>query len=328
MLRACRVVDRAQVVQDTALNPASNRLIRDSDLLSINCAYLLDYDVIVCQNLHNGKICGYGIPLASLFPHCWGPFKGKDLSARSDRIPHQIRFCKKGQCYTPIQKQFIQRLLARHPNIVVSVAEMRDLRIREDQYGPIAHIGSPIPGYLCNYCDYAIGAVTDGPEPLSMREHWQQHRRVSPEQPSSIPRGCDLRRSKEFQACSVQSFDRDRCNALWLSVPPGPEAEPMCPQKSFGQLLSGQQLPLQSCLPFSGSPNRIAILPFFSQNGAYDLIKQLDPSEIIALIQLPHKGECGFQDLKMAVVKRFEGLCSMISGVPNQVRELLVAPKP
>ncbi|KAH0826467.1 hypothetical protein J3R83DRAFT_5468 [Lanmaoa asiatica] len=329
--KAARQVERVQVMQDLTSSSVSNHLIIDPDLSRINCAYLPDYDIIVCQNLHNGKLCGYGVPLASLFLHCWGPDGKKDLSDASDRVPHRIDFCKrnirqKQPPYMPIQKSFIQRLLSRYPNIVVSVAEMRELRMRPDQFGPIAHIGAPIPGYMCVHCDFAACDLTrDGPEPLSMREHWQQHRRVSPDKHAPLSRGCDLRRSKEFRACAVQSFDRDRCHTLWLPAPPGQNAIQAQPKKSFGQLLLSSQ---QSGTPISTDLNRKAVLPFFLQNGAYDLIQPLFPSDVARLIGLPRRGEHGFQELKLAVVKRFETLCDRIPTVPDQVRKLLVAPKP
>ncbi|KAG9308004.1 hypothetical protein JVU11DRAFT_12720 [Chiua virens] len=214
VFRSARQVGRAQVQQDHAATPASNCLIRDPDLSLINCGYLADYHIIVCLNAHNGHICGYGIPLAVLFIHCWGPHqKGVSVTLPTGS-PHKIQFCKKrhgghgrSSFYTLNQKQFLQRILARYPNVVVSVQEMRDLRMREDQFGPIAHIGPPVPGYACNYCEFAINDPNKGgPEPLSMREHRQQHRRAEPDEYAQLARGIDLRRSQEFHSCLVQSL--------------------------------------------------------------------------------------------------------------------------
>lgn len=323
------------VIQDSAAAPASNLLIKDPDLHKIGCYYLEDYDIIICQNLNGvtGKPCGYGVPLGSLLSHCWGPDKGKVLSDKCDRIPHWDKFCEKhdtrgGQSpYTPIQKDFLHRILDRHPNVVVTVQEMRDLQMRPDQFGPIAHIGEPIQGYKCKHCNFATyDTGRNADEPLPIREHWQKHRKTSPNEHKQPPRGQDLRYTKEFEACTIQSFDRDKCNALWLPVPPGCSAAMMDPQKSFTQLLiSGQQ---SSELKIAiSNVDRKAVLPFFLQNGAFDLILPLNPSQIMELIGLPGKQELGFHKLKLAVVKRFEKLCEEIPKVPNQLRELLVAPK-
>ncbi|KAG9310527.1 hypothetical protein JVU11DRAFT_9070 [Chiua virens] len=319
--KAAKRIERASVEHEVDSTPATNRLIRDVDLARINCAYLRDYDLIICQNIHNGTLCGYGVPLASLFLHCWGP-----------DLPHQVEFCKRRDIpgkstYTPDQKHFIQRILARYPNVVTSIPEMRALRMRSNQFGPIAHIGASIPGYKCSHCDFAVSASSskEGSEPLSMREHWQEHRRVSPNKHTSLAQGVDLRHSDEFQGCLVQSFDRDKCHTLWLPVPPGlgAQGKSIEPQKSFGQLLStGPRLP-----SVSTGFNRTAVLPFFLQNGAYDLIHPLDPIEIAKLIELPRKDERGLQKLLSAVLERFKGLCDSIPSIPSLIRRLLVAPR-
>ncbi|KAG6376677.1 hypothetical protein JVT61DRAFT_1683 [Boletus reticuloceps] len=122
-----RQIGRAPVEQDEALTPTSNCLIRNTDLSQINCTYLLDYNIILCQNVHNRIICGYGIPLASLLLHCWEPDRRQGFSEMSNRVPHQIQFCKKhtkGQPYTPEQKHFVQQILAWYPNITITIAEM------------------------------------------------------------------------------------------------------------------------------------------------------------------------------------------------------------
>ncbi|KAG9317943.1 hypothetical protein JVU11DRAFT_2176 [Chiua virens] len=163
-----------------------------------------------------------------------------------------------------------------------------------------------------------------------MREHRQQHRRAEPDEYAQLARGIDLRRSQEFHSCLVQSFDRDRCNSLWLPVLPGPSAKETQQKQSFGQiLLTSCQSALKSpALPTTSAANRNAVLPFFLQNGSYDLIHSMDPDYILKLIQLPEEGEHGFHVLKLAIGARYRSLCNDIPNVPDQIRTLLVAPRP
>lgn len=138
---------------------------------------------------------------------------------------------------------------------------MQDLRMREDQFGPTAHIGTCIPGYMCSHCDFATCDTTsDEPEPLSMREHWQQHRHIAPGEHDPLSCGGDLK----FQACFVQSFNHDRCSTLWLPVLPGLDAKLIQLQMSFTELLlSGHQSSIQSPIPITARNSRKAVLSFF-----------------------------------------------------------------
>lgn len=70
--RVSKQIDRMPVKQNTEVVPLQNGLTPDDDLQSINCICLSDYNVIICQNTHNGQPCGYGVLLASLLSHCWG----------------------------------------------------------------------------------------------------------------------------------------------------------------------------------------------------------------------------------------------------------------
>ncbi|KAG6379789.1 hypothetical protein JVT61DRAFT_10334 [Boletus reticuloceps] len=162
--------------------PIANQLLEDEDLQSVNCAYpyLPDYDLIVCRNLYDGKPCGYGVPLASLLAHCWG--ESFTRLTTCDRSPHHVPFCRrhpssKGKsAYNSQQRGFIQKILAKFPNIVFSMGELRSLCMHTDQFGPIKHICAPTDGYACNSCyfvTYDIGKKQG--EPLPMRDHWQKH---------------------------------------------------------------------------------------------------------------------------------------------------------
>lgn len=107
-----------QEPQDETAIPASNTLFNDPDLSTIGCAYLRDYDVIVCQNNHAGEICGQVIPLSILMSHCYKLNGGSSLS-------HTIPFCKRSnRKITREQKLFVGRLLLRYPDIVVTQGKL------------------------------------------------------------------------------------------------------------------------------------------------------------------------------------------------------------
>ncbi|KAG6376676.1 hypothetical protein JVT61DRAFT_1681 [Boletus reticuloceps] len=112
----------------------------------------------------------------------------------------------------------------------------------------------------------------------------------------------------------TQSFNWDRCKQSQS-------------QKSVRQLLLSVQQSPSAHVPASLGFYRKTALPFFSQNGAYDLTQSLDLDEITQLIQLSCKDEHGFWDLKLAMVKRFQSLCDGISSASDQLYRLLVAPK-
>ncbi|KAI6025371.1 hypothetical protein PISMIDRAFT_16882 [Pisolithus microcarpus 441] len=307
--------------QDCTATPVANHLIEDPDLTNIGCAYMPDYDIIICRNVQEGKICGYGVPLTNLMTHC--------------ERAHHIPFCKRtgtssGQkYYKPHQKEFLHRILARYPNIVATPPELRDVRMRPDQFGPILHIGDPIPGHMCTLCDYAV-QKSQSTHTKQLNDHWNSHRKKSPSVPS-IARKEDLTspNSEKFRQCVVQSFDRDRTTALWLPVPPSQCStgmpSTMGPQKTYGSLLaSGLSRGSQrtGCII-----DMTTVIPFFQQNGALDLIQQFDQTHIACLIALPTLQEPALCTLKAVVVDRFKLLCESIPKVNMLVRELLVAPK-
>lgn len=336
---AAQQTQRKPVEQDKAATPASNDLVEDDDLQKIGCAYLSDYDIIVCRNTHKGKPCGYAVPLASLLAHCWGESSSAHDLHTCDRSPHLIKFCERQRsskggrsAYNFQQRDFVQKILDKFPNVVATTMELRDLRMLSNQFGPIQYIRPPISGYTCRFCDFATyDTGRDGGEPLAMREHWQKHCRENPEKYHPAPRGKDLRETNNFIKCQVQSFDLDRCNALWMRVPPGPDKQLTGPSKSFSELLiSGLRTRTTKSLPkeSSSAHQRKTVLPFFVQNGAYDLISPLNPESATKLISLPARNEPLLRKLKLAVVQRFEKLCDEIPKMTDRVCELLVAPRP
>ncbi|KAI6094386.1 hypothetical protein EV401DRAFT_2084432 [Pisolithus croceorrhizus] len=255
-----------------------------------------DYDIIICRNVQEGKICGYGVPLANLMTH------GEHV--------HHIPFCKKtgtssGQkYYKPHQKEFLHRILAQYPNIVATSPELCDVCMCTDQFGPIPHIGDPIPGHMCTLCDYAM-QKSKSTYTKQLHDHWNSHRKKSPSVPS-IAWKEDLTSpsSEKFRQCLVQFFDRDRTAALWLPVPPGQYSTGMPSRtglpKTFGSLLAsglsrGSQQTGQITDP-------TPVIPLFQQNGALDLIQQFNPDDIACLIALPTLQEPALCMLKAVVV--------------------------
>ena len=232
--------------------------------------------------------------------------------------------------YSYKQRGFIQRILSNHPSVIATIQEMRSIRIREDQFGPIPYICPQVPGFTCNFCEFSIGD-TGEKEPVSMREHWLQHANKDPSQYTPLSCGTDLRNSNIFRRCKVQSFDHDQALVLWLPVPPEkPSQVASESSKSFAQLLvTGFQLS-KSMAAANVYLDRTAILPFFLQNRSFDLIAPLPPNYVAGLIALPEKkGALDlFQKLKLATVKRFQRLCDEIPNVSTPVRRLLVVLKP
>lgn len=301
----------------------SNHLVEDPDLTIMGCAYMPDYDIIVCLNTKGDETCRLGIPLADLFSHCY--------------IVHSIPFCKKrdpragklrGGSYSSIQKSSLHRILYHHPNIVSTLHELRDLRPGERQQGPIANILQPVEGVECSRCNFAIriseseGLTNVTSEP--MRLHWRAHVNSS-ESPAVAPikRGEDVLLERKFLRCLVQSFDPKR--SVWMKVPSGHPTIPSVPTQSFHQILASSNQIAQS----SAIIDRTPLLPFFQQNRAYHIISPLSPAEIFQLIALPtqHSLDSCLSRLKHIVIKRFEKLCKTITNTSDLVRELLVKPR-
>ncbi|KAG6371750.1 hypothetical protein JVT61DRAFT_9101 [Boletus reticuloceps] len=303
--------------QDDTAPPAPNHLLKDPDLASVGCAYLPDYNIIVCLNVDkDGKPCRAGIPLAELLTHCY--------------CAHSIPFCKRGYSkqqgsVTPIQKDFIYRILSRYPDIIATLHELRDLRPRADQKGPIAHILGPIDGAACTRCDFSIWIPKSDSKSKTdpLRTHWAMHVNSSPGV-SHARRGRDLLLEGFFKRCSIQSFDHKR--GVWMRVLSGQATSHSGPRKTFDQLLASSNQRLQ----VSVIADRTPLLPFFQQNRAYNLVSPLSAAEISRLIALPaQRGpDSHLYKLKKIVISRFRKLCEAIPKASGLIRELLVMPRP
>jgi hypothetical protein len=218
-----------------------------------------------------------------------------------------------------MQRDFLCRILDRHPNIVATMGELRDVRMRSDQFGAIHHIREPIKGLACSSCDYA--APNDMSDRM-LRGHWLAH---GP--PLAASKGKKTWKPLDsYIPCQVQSMNHDTIYALWLAIPSNTSKETgdhPAPFQGFGSLLAGKLCAdRQAPLKF----NRSLILPFFHQSGAADFIEPFDPEFLVDLIALPSKNEPTLLRLKCAVVERFQKLCSTIIKAPLVVRKLLVTP--
>ena len=195
------------MIQDKNAVPASNSLIYHEDLSTLRCAYMPDYDIIICQNLCDGELCQQGLTLQRLFAHCYG----------EATTSHKVKGCKRPSAgYTFEQRCLAARLLYKFPNIVATDVELRQLRIREDQYGPIKHIGKPCDGYACTRCEYATRAIKKVSSHAT--EHWRVHDasfsgNTLHETDPTAPSG--------FRPCKVQTFNSTNPQLIyWLVVPP------------------------------------------------------------------------------------------------------------
>lgn len=139
---------------DPSTSPALNNLKNHNVLQKIQCAYLEDYDLIVCRHLHNGEYCGYGVPLVELASHCYTMPRGLSVN-NSTRHPHTVALLKHSGKSNPQIKTVYADILRVFPNVVLTNAELRALRPLAHQCGPIQHIGKPVPGRQCSRCDYA-----------------------------------------------------------------------------------------------------------------------------------------------------------------------------
>ncbi|KAI6139445.1 hypothetical protein BKA82DRAFT_948849 [Pisolithus tinctorius] len=304
--------------QNIHAQPASNRVIRDKDLESINCQFLPDYDIIICMNLHDGQICRLGVPLQRLFAHCHG----------TSSMSHKVRFCKKGEKYKQDQLQFIYRILSRYPNIVATNEELRDLRMRGDQFGPIPHLRNPVGGLACTQCDFATRYINPEATEDVLRKHWAIHA-ISQQ---LLPRHGEkyMTSPDKYCPCKVQAFDISASGAYWLPVPSQhPSSKPITtaipsPQ-GVGSILATSLLCQSSSAPPTLNP--AVIIPFLHQSGAVELAHHISPLAAEQLVSLPGRLELELFALKFAVVHRFQVLSGTISTTSTLLRRLLVVPK-
>jgi len=329
--KAVNTVKRLTQPQDVDTAPASNLLLQDPDLSTIGCALLPDYDVIICRNVRDAKICGQAIPLGTLMAHCYSDERRGVFSS------HKILSCKRvNDKATTAQKEFLGRLLIRYPNIVVTQAELKDVRMRPNQFGPVSHVPVPVGGYACNHCDFATASL-DRAERL-LKKHWETH--VAQDGAAPLPRfkkgSSGVLKCDKFQHCQVQTLSTLHTTVTWLKVPSG---HPSLHSES-GQLLSqtsssnrsvssGQILAAfhTSNSTISSTINRNLTLPFFRDIRAVDFIQRIDPDLDNELVSLPTKHELLLSRLKRLCVKRFTLSCEDIKDAPIIVQEALVQPK-
>lgn len=319
--RALESIRRLALPQDQQAAPALNQLFHDDDLSSIGCAYLEDYDVIICQNLHDGKPCNQGISLLRLMPHCYGNAAGS----------HQLLSCKK-MCdnrYTSDQRNRTARILHQHPNVVVTEMELRDVRMRSNQSGPIPCLAEPIDGCHCSLCDFATRSDGNRIE-RSLRDHWKLHVEEEEGKPH-CKRGEQVARSKKFSSCRLQSFSRAQTAVTWLVVPPRLTADAGKSKSTMTLTVQGVGAILATVSPDGSSAplsiNRANLLPFFRDSRAVDFVARLAINHAIQLVSNPEKGETKLFRLKMVAIKRFREACDVIKMAPIMLQEALVAPR-
>ncbi|KIM51974.1 hypothetical protein SCLCIDRAFT_32998 [Scleroderma citrinum Foug A] len=283
-IRAWNSVTSLAIPHDHDAIPIANSLIKDDDLSTIGCAFLADYDTIICQNLREGKPCNQGIPLIRLMAHCHG----------TSSTAHSVPFCKKvNYKYSPQQKAFIHRLLAKYPNIVVTIKELHDLCMHPAQFGPICHLQPPVNGFACTLCDFCI---------LNL---------------------CDVL-SGGLRGCQVQALNTT--TTLWLEVPPlsSSMATPSTSQKPIAAILAEGLAPNPA--PYR-KLNKHAVLPNLRESGAVDFADRIDPAVAFELVSLPGKSEHALVRRQLAIVRRFQELCKTIVLAPPLLRRLLVKPE-
>ncbi|KAF8432914.1 hypothetical protein L210DRAFT_3650015 [Boletus edulis BED1] len=312
--------------QDETAIPASNTLFNDPDLSTIGCAYLNDYDLIVCQNTHEGRICGQAIPLSGLMSHCYKIEGGSSLS-------HKIPFCKRSdKKVTYKQKLFVGRLLLRYPNIVVTQGELKDIRMRSDQFGPVLHVPCPTEGYGCSHCDFATPSRARTLRDL--KAHWEAHVKQGEAPLPRFKRGsqrvldCD-----NFISCQVQTLSTLHTSVMYLKVPPPhpttnhpsrPSRPPTLTNQSAGALLATFVALNESNHP---SVNPTLLLPFFRDIRAGDFIQRIDATTANQLVSIPSRQESALFRLKIFCTREFEATCNLIQDSPIIVQEALVKPK-
>ncbi|KAF8121677.1 hypothetical protein EV363DRAFT_1139096, partial [Boletus edulis] len=318
-ISASDILRKLAVAQDVHAVPATNQLQYDSDLSEIGCAYLPDYEVIVCQNLHEGDICGQAIPLGTLMAHCHSDGK------RAHRIP----FCKRvNDKIILAQRQFIARLLIRYPNIVATQAELKEVRMLPNQFGPISNLPTPCDGFACNHCDFATKDSKTTTKVLA--RHWTVHVKEGDSPLPKFKQGTnDILRCDKFQRCQLQTLSHSsQVIITWLKVPPGrivgrSSIQPPTTH-TVGALIAA------SLVPKSSTPttiNRSLLLPFFRDIRASDFIQRILPSTAVELVSLPTKQEPTLFRLKIHHVEAFKRSCQGIQDAPIIVQEALVKPK-
>ncbi|KAI5994567.1 hypothetical protein F5J12DRAFT_929418 [Pisolithus orientalis] len=216
-LISCLSTQRPAVEQDANAVPASNNLILDANLATIG-------------NQQDGELCNEAIILSKIFTHSY---------STSDAL-HHLPFCKKlNGKYQLHQKAFLHQILSKYPNVVATEAELQDVCIRKDQFGPILHILEPRDGYACNQCDYATQSNMASTDLL--HKHWNAHRKANPSLPLFRQKGATALDPRKFRLCKVQTFNTRSTSSHWLVVPPlanQPTTSVAVPQIPVGAILA------------------------------------------------------------------------------------------
>lgn len=307
---------------DADLPLALNKLEYDSFLDTVGCGYMPDYEVIVCKSMREGLTCGIAVPLENLMSHCFSP---KSLGESSKRWQHGIDFCKikikKGACApNDRQREFMQGIMARYPNIVATIGELRDLRPLPNQSGPIKNIRPPVDGRICSACDFALPEdATD--ERFSI--HWLQHGNV----PKARRKKQDSSTKDSFgKKNQVQCFAYDQTKR-WIAVRILNHSSqiPGNPVGGFHGTLLARTLAKHPTALLTIKLNKVDILPFFTQIGAARHIRPYNAEELVDLVALPEKNDELFRRLQRAATRHFQDLCESVNDANIIVRQILLA---
>lgn len=296
------------------LPPAQNLLVHSKLLDEVQCAYLQDYNVIVCMDLQDGKYCGYALPLDHMAHHC---YTASSLGRNTPRKPHSVSLFKHSQAgrkLPPKIIQFYRDVLDKYPNVIVSIAELRALRPRPDQRGPIKHIRPPVDGMVCTLCDFALPSNVGR---KTWRQHWAKHE-ISGKKKKTLP----------YLKANIQSFHYDTNHRLSFAVPPLDASSTITKPHAAGvsTLLASQLRKLMGVNYQTGrAMERKAILPFFQHIGAADYIQGYEAQVLTELIALPQAREISLMKLKKTMLHRFSELCGKVASSNHIVRRLLVA---
>ncbi|KAG2093716.1 uncharacterized protein F5147DRAFT_820858 [Suillus discolor] len=301
---------------DPSASPALNNLNNHDVLQKIQCAYLEDYDLIVCRHLHNGEYCGYGVPLVELASHCFTLLGSLSVN-NTTRHPHAVALLKhsaSNKSNAQIDAIYAD-IIQVFPNVVLTNAELRALRPLANQRGPIKHIGKPVPGRKCSRCDYAW---PDHIANKGFREHWHNHNVKCSHHGKT-----QVNVSRDSQAVEVQAFDRGLKRALYFAVRGGDSKVGSNSQKTGD--LSILATELRRLMPAAADQGGRKLTK--KAVGASEHIAPYEAAALCHLVSLPGKGERLLKWLQKAVVSRIEGLCEDVPQANLVIRKLLVKPR-
>ncbi|KAG2030508.1 hypothetical protein BDR03DRAFT_1017063 [Suillus americanus] len=293
--------------------PATNDLNYHEVLQNIGCAYLEEYDLIVCRHLEDGMICEYGIPLIELSNHCYTTRKASGTAHSKHAVPV---FQHSGtSLYKQTIKDYYQKILKVFPNVILTHAELRAVRPLANQCGPIRHIRAPVDGHKCKLCDFSWATKTN----RSFLTHWNLYHGTD----SSTPM------QERSVKTKLQTFSQDRSRYLYFPVREevGKKKSASIQDAAGTSILAAQ---LRRLAPAGHAPRKLAmkaVLPFFQQIGAVDHISPYKESMLSELVALPAKGEKHLKKLQKAVIFRIEKLCNQVSKANLANRQRLVTPR-